>query len=68
MLEPDTLVREPLWSWQGYGIWISIRKVELQEGIVWGGKHQASPTGLWIVPLLALVGLGLHASPKVGQI
>lgn len=42
--------------------------MELQEGIVWGGKDQASSTGLWIVPPVALVGLGLHASPTVRQV
>lgn len=68
MVEPDRLVREPLWDWQGCVTWISIRKMELQEGVVWGRRDQTSPTGLWIVPPLALVGLGLHASSKAGQI
>lgn len=68
MVASGRLLRKPLWSWQGCGTCISIRQMELQEGIVWGGKDQASTTGLWIVPALALVGFGLHASPKVGQI
>lgn len=66
MVQPGRLGMECLWTWKGCGTWISIRKMELPEGIVWGGKDQASPTGLWVVPPLALVGLGLHA--KVGQI
>lgn len=59
-------MREPPWSWQDSGTWSSTRKIQPQEGIVWALKDQFSPAGL--VPVLALVDFGLHASPKVGQI